>query len=153
MPKGTKIDRYKWVPIADIVIHKEDKSVTVWPDVCHKSTQTGGQFYPSAKAIGNRTKGETIKKLLKETTRDRVPQLSLFSSGKGILKLVSTYVHHVIFFKGLVRNQVNHMCNHLKAFASGSKEFQDSIADHEIGKVLIFLSIVCIVLIASKRRS
>ena len=79
------MDRYKWVPIADIIIHKEDKSVTVWPEVRHKSTQTSGQYYPSARTIDNRVQSETIKKQVKETTtQDRIPQLSLFSSGRGI---------------------------------------------------------------------
>ena len=83
MPRGIKIDQNKWTPITDIIIHREDKTVTAEPETHTRGTQTQGLFYPSQKTITTNKQTETWQKLVKTISQDRVIQLSTYSPGKG----------------------------------------------------------------------
>ena len=83
MPKGTKFDHCKWVPIADVDIPTEDKCVLAQPYIKSQGTQTQGLFYPSAKSITAKKYTEAWQKLIKTSSKDRVLELSAYSPGKG----------------------------------------------------------------------
>ena len=83
MPKGAKVDKNKWVPAADIVTHKADKSVSTEPGVKSCATQTQGIFYHSAKTIAGKKHVEAWKRAARAATRDRVVDVTTFSAGKG----------------------------------------------------------------------
>ena len=83
MPRGAKVNKNKWVPIADIVTHKADKSVSTEPAVKNRGTQTQGIFYHSANTIAGKKYIEAWKRAVRATTRDRVVELTTFSTGKG----------------------------------------------------------------------
>ena len=83
MPRGVKVDKNKWMPIADIVTHKANKSVSTEPVVKNRGTQTQGIFYHSAKTIAGQKHIEAWKRVVRAATRDRVVDLTTFSTGKG----------------------------------------------------------------------
>ena len=83
MPRGAKVDKNKWVPIADIVTHKADKSVSVEPVVKNRGTQTQGIFYHSANTIAGKKHIEAWKRAVRAAARDKAVDLTTFSAGKG----------------------------------------------------------------------
>jgi hypothetical protein len=81
-------------------------------------TQTEGLFFKSARALENETKAEIQAKFQREAGRDRRLQLTTYSPGRGFW-----------------RQQVDHMCSHLKAYAQNSQDFQKAIGQAQMGKV------------------
>ena len=78
------------------------------------STQTYGLYYTSAKAIENKTE-KALK--LDQLSEKRAP-LTAVSAGKGYW-----------------RQQMDHICAHLKAFAQNTPEFRAIVAEPRLGKV------------------
>ncbi|XP_019864273.1 PREDICTED: double zinc ribbon and ankyrin repeat-containing protein 1-like isoform X1 [Amphimedon queenslandica] len=117
-PKGVRIDRHQWVPVADIVVYQEDKEVSAWPDTLSRSTQTQGLFYPSEKTISFKKQADNWQRLVKKVSKDRLANLSVYSPGKGMW-----------------RAQLDHIITHLKAHAASSFDFQDTIGFCRLGKL------------------
>ena len=105
MPRGAKVDKNKWVPIADIVTHKTDKSVSTEPVVKNRGTQTLGIFYQSANTITGKKHIEAWKKTIKAATRDRVVDLTTFSAGKGQRRSFPAAIAENVVFQGLLLSQ------------------------------------------------
>jgi hypothetical protein len=82
-------------------------------------TQTEGLFFKSARALENETKAEIQAKFQREAGRDRRLQLTTYSPGRGFW-----------------RQQVDHMCSHLKAYAQNSQDFQKAIGQAQMGKLI-----------------
>jgi hypothetical protein len=82
------------------------------------ATQTYGLFYTSSKSLEN--KSEKEGKLLKQDKEfmERKPALTAVSAGKGYW-----------------RQQMDHICSHLKAFAQNNSEFRAFIGEPRLGKV------------------
>ena len=83
MPIGVTFDHSKWIPIADVDTPMEDKCILVKTDTRSHSTQTCGQFYPSANTITTKKTSEAWQKLSKTISQDKMLALSLYSTGKG----------------------------------------------------------------------
>jgi hypothetical protein len=77
------------------------------------STQTYGLFYTSSKGIENKVSKERLG-----FTDNKRPALTAISAGKGYW-----------------RQQMDHICAHLKAFAQNNSEFRAVIAEPRLGKV------------------
>lgn len=81
------------------------------------STQTYGLFYTSAKGLENKEDKNGIK-----YDSRKAPLLTAVSAGKGYW-----------------RQQMDHVCAHLKAFAQNNSEFRVLVGEPRLGKVLIKL--------------
>jgi len=84
------------------------------------ATQTYGLYYPSSKRIDNT--GEKMEKSLKieKEYHDKRPLLTAISAGKGYW-----------------RQQMDHICAHLKAYAQNDAEFRASVGEPRLGKISI----------------
>jgi hypothetical protein len=82
------------------------------------STQTYGLFYTSSKGIENQTEKEEKALKLEKDSRDRKPNLTAVSAGKGYW-----------------RQQMDHICAHLKAYAQNNSEFRVAIGEPKLGKI------------------
>jgi hypothetical protein len=78
------------------------------------STQTYGLYYTSSKAIEN-----SAEKVMKnESTDAKRPPMTAVSAGRGYW-----------------RQQMDHICAHLKAFAQNTPEFRAVVGEPKLGKV------------------
>jgi hypothetical protein len=111
-------DCHKWIPVADITTHTEDKMVHVKSETHSRGTQTHGLFYPSDRTITINKQQEKWKNLVKKVSRDRALNLSTHSPGKG-----------------LWRSQLEHIIDHLRAYSSSSLPFQESISHQQLGNL------------------
>ena len=96
-----------------------DASTPVQHKTRSQSTQTEGLFFKSARALQNETKAEIQARSQRESGRDRRLQLTTYSPGRGFW-----------------RQQVDHVCSHLKAYAQNSQDFQKAIGQAQMGKVI-----------------
>lgn len=78
------------------------------------STQTYGLYYTSAKAIENNTE----KALKQETTDRKSAPLTAVSAGRGYW-----------------RQQMDHICAHLKAYVQNTPEFRAVVGEPRLGKL------------------
>ena len=86
------------------------------------STQTYGLYYTSSKGLENKTaKEEKALKIEKEFS-DRKPALTAVSAGRGFW-----------------RQQMDHICAHLKAYAQNNPEFRALVAEPRLGKLNSFI--------------
>lgn len=83
------------------------------------STQTYGLYYTSAKGLENKMDKEEKGMKLDKEFLDRRPALTAVSAGKGYW-----------------RQQMDHICAHLKAFAHNNADFRVLIAEPRLGKVI-----------------
>lgn len=82
------------------------------------STQTYGLFYTSAKGIENKTEKDGKFLKIEQDSRDRKLNLTAVSAGKGYW-----------------RQQMDHVCAHLKAYAQNNSEFRVAIGEPRLGKI------------------
>jgi hypothetical protein len=80
------------------------------------STQTYGIYYTSSKGLEN--KSEKDAKTIDKEFLERRPVLTAVSAGKGYW-----------------RQQMDHICAHLKAFAQNNSEFRVLVSEPKLGKV------------------
>lgn len=79
-------------------------------------TQTYGIYYTSSKGLENKSEEKGLK--LEKDFLDRRPALTSISAGKGYW-----------------RQQMDHICAHLKAFAHNNPEFRALVAEPRLGKI------------------
>ena len=82
------------------------------------STQTYGLYYTSSKAIENKTE-KALK--FEVNSGEKKSLLTAVSAGRGYW-----------------RQQMDHVCAHLKAFAQNTPEFRAVIGEPRLGKVIWF---------------
>ncbi|XP_002740895.1 double zinc ribbon and ankyrin repeat-containing protein 1-like [Saccoglossus kowalevskii] len=99
-----------WLPVATPVSMIPKKGV---------ATQTTGLFYPSNKDLQKKGEMEETMRQVQEAMSDRKPPLSAVSPGKGYW-----------------RQQMEHICSHMKAHAQNHQEFRASIGEPKIGKII-----------------
>ncbi|XP_062503226.1 double zinc ribbon and ankyrin repeat-containing protein 1-like isoform X2 [Corticium candelabrum] len=83
-----------------------------------QGSQTEGLFFKSARALESASKAEEQARSQREAGRDRRLQLTTYSPGRGFW-----------------RQQVEHVCSHLKAYAQNSQDFQKAIGQPQMGKL------------------
>jgi hypothetical protein len=79
------------------------------------ATQTYGLYYTSSKAIENKSE-KALK--LENASGEKKSLLTAISAGKGYW-----------------RQQMDHICAHLKAFAQNTPEFRSVVAEPRLGKI------------------
>ncbi|PIK58542.1 hypothetical protein BSL78_04567 [Apostichopus japonicus] len=89
------------------------------PSMTAVSTQTVGLFYPSNKSLTKKEKEQEEQRLKTEAMSDRKPVLTAVSPGKGYW-----------------RQQMDHICGHLKVHAQNNQEFRNMIAEPRMGKLV-----------------
>ena len=82
------------------------------------STQTYGLFYTSAKSLSE-SSNKSEKLMLDKEFQERRPALTAVSAGKGYW-----------------RQQLDHICAHLKAYSQNNSEFRAVVGEPRLGKVL-----------------
>lgn len=82
------------------------------------STQTYGIYYTSAKGLENKSEKDEKGLKLDREYLERRPALTAISAGKGYW-----------------RQQMDHVCAHLKAFAHNNPEFRAIVAEPRLGKI------------------
>ncbi|XP_022097976.1 double zinc ribbon and ankyrin repeat-containing protein 1-like isoform X3 [Acanthaster planci] len=98
-----------WVPMS--MPHPEPEKITV-------GTQTAGLFFPSNKRLEQQGKGQGDQRILTESAAEKKPVLTAVSPGKGYW-----------------RQQMDHICGHLKAHAQNNQDFRNLIAEPRMGKL------------------
>ncbi|XP_071810525.1 double zinc ribbon and ankyrin repeat-containing protein 1-like isoform X2 [Asterias amurensis] len=81
-------------------------------------TQTAGLFFPSTKKLEQQGKGIGDQKAIMDAMSDKKPVLTAVSPGKGYW-----------------RQQMDHICGHLKAYAQNNQDFRNLIGDPRMGKL------------------
>jgi hypothetical protein len=82
------------------------------------STQTYGLYYTSSKGLDNKYEKEEKNLKIDREYLEKRPPLTATSAGRGYW-----------------RQQMDHICAHLKAFAHNDTEFRALIAEPKLGKV------------------
>ncbi|XP_065882597.1 double zinc ribbon and ankyrin repeat-containing protein 1-like isoform X3 [Dysidea avara] len=108
IPMADLVDTGGWVPLLDTT---EEGPVT-----CEVATQTEGLFYPSSRTI---SKAIAASEVAAVSWAFKKPQIGVFSPGRGYW-----------------RQQLDHVCTHLKAYAQSCTDFQGAIGKPQIGKLL-----------------
>lgn len=83
------------------------------------ATSTVGLFYPSAATIQSQIELETQERSRLEASRDRRPALTAVSPGKGFW-----------------RQQMDHVCSHIRAHAQNNPDFRSTIGEPRLGKII-----------------
>ena len=83
------------------------------------ATSTVGLFYPSATSIQSQFELEAQERSLLEASRDRRPALAAVSPGKGFW-----------------RQQMDHVCSHIRAHAQNNPDFRSTIGEPRLGKII-----------------
>eukprot|EP00057_Strongylocentrotus_purpuratus_P028225 XP_011682699.1 PREDICTED: double zinc ribbon and ankyrin repeat-containing protein 1 [Strongylocentrotus purpuratus] len=99
-----------WVPMT--VPRKEPPKVSV-------STMTAGIFYPSNKGLIKKELEQQEAKVKQDAMSDRKVTLTAVSPGKGYW-----------------RQQMDHVCGHLKAHAQNNTDFRNMIGEPRMGKLV-----------------
>ncbi|XP_063958666.1 double zinc ribbon and ankyrin repeat-containing protein 1-like [Lytechinus pictus] len=99
-----------WVPMT--VPKKEPPKVSV-------STMTAGIFYPSNKELIKKDQEQQEAKAKQDAMSDRKVTLTAVSPGKGYW-----------------RQQMDHICGHLKAHAQNNTDFRNQIGEPRMGKLV-----------------
>jgi hypothetical protein len=81
------------------------------------ATQTYGLYYTSSKAIENKTE-KALKLEAAASAGEKRPLLTAVSAGRGYW-----------------RQQMDHICAHLKAFAQNTPEFRSVVGEPRLGKI------------------
>lgn len=89
------------------------------PEKVTQSTQTVGLFYPSNKSLTKKEKEQEEQRMQVEAMSDRKPVLTAISPGKGYW-----------------RQQMDHICGHLKAHAQNNQDFRNMIGNPRMGKLI-----------------
>lgn len=106
----SRSDSATWVPV----------SVPATPaEMADKATSTVGLFYPSAATIQSQIELETQERSRLEASRDRRPALTAVSPGKGFW-----------------RQQMDHVCSHIRAHAQNDPDFRSTIGEPRLGKII-----------------
>ncbi|XP_038074900.1 double zinc ribbon and ankyrin repeat-containing protein 1-like isoform X2 [Patiria miniata] len=107
------------------VVDKQAKSAWVpmsmprpEPEKLAVGTQTTGLFFPSNKKLEQQGKGQGDQRNLSESTGEKKPVLTAISPGKGYW-----------------RQQMDHICGHLKAYAQNNQDFRNLISEPRMGKL------------------
>ena len=82
-------------------------------------TQTVGLFYPSSQTLQSYLDSEASEKARLESMRDRRLALAAVSPGRGYW-----------------RQQMDHVCSHLRAHAQNNVEFRNIIGEPRLGKII-----------------
>ena len=111
-----------WHPVvrAEVKVEPETEEEIPVIETKTQGTQTDGIFYKSALAIEHLQNKIREKESQREGTK-RNQHLSKVSPGKGFW-----------------RQQMDHICGHLKAYAASSTDFQQAIGHQKMGKVRIY---------------
>ncbi|XP_072032522.1 double zinc ribbon and ankyrin repeat-containing protein 1-like isoform X2 [Amphiura filiformis] len=88
------------------------------PEMETVGTQTVGLFFKSTKGLALEEKVKEDQKALQETMSDKKPVLTAISPGKGYW-----------------RQQMDHICGHLKAYAQNNQDFRNLIGEPRMGKM------------------
>ncbi|XP_077998885.1 double zinc ribbon and ankyrin repeat-containing protein 1-like [Glandiceps talaboti] len=83
------------------------------------ATQTVGLFFPSNKELQKKEESDEMARQIQGAMSDRKPPLSAVSPGKGYW-----------------RQQMEHVCGNLKAYAQNHQEFRSVIGEPRIGKIV-----------------
>ncbi|XP_065833600.1 double zinc ribbon and ankyrin repeat-containing protein 1-like [Oscarella lobularis] len=87
-------------------------------EVRTQGTQTQGLFFKSSRALEAETKAAVEAKMQSEAAKDRRLTLTTFSPGRGYW-----------------RQQIDHVCSHVKAYTQNSLEFQKLLGQPQMGKL------------------
>lgn len=88
-------------------------------ETADKATSTVGLFYPSATTIQAQLEFENQERSRLEASRDRRPALGGVSPGKGFW-----------------RQQMDHVCSHIRAHAQNNPDFRSTIGEPRLGKII-----------------
>lgn len=83
------------------------------------ATSTVGLFYPSATSIQSQFELEAQERSRLEASRDRRPALAAVSPGKGFW-----------------RQQMDHVCSHIRVHAQNNPDFRSTIGEPRLGKII-----------------
>ncbi|EDO34794.1 predicted protein, partial [Nematostella vectensis] len=105
-----RTDSATWLPVSmpTSFAEKEDKA-----------TSTVGLFYPSSQALSAQSELEGTERGRLEASRDRRPALAAVSPGQGYW-----------------RQQMDHVCSHLRAHAQNNPDFRSIIGEPRLGKII-----------------
>ena len=83
------------------------------------ATSTVGLFFPSATSIQSQIEMDAHERTRLEASRDRRPALAAVSPGKGFW-----------------RQQMDHVCSHIRAHAQNNPDFRSTIGEPRLGKII-----------------
>ena len=87
--------------------------------ILYQATSTVGLFYPSSTTIQSQIEFDTQERSRLEASRDRRPALAAVSPGKGFW-----------------RQQMDHVCSHIRAHAQNNPDFRATIGEPRLGKII-----------------
>ncbi|KAM4770741.1 double zinc ribbon and ankyrin repeat-containing protein 1 [Rhinophrynus dorsalis] len=88
-------------------------------DKMDKGTQTVGLFYPSGKLMEKKEMELVMEKEKKEKMSDRKPLVTAISPGRGYW-----------------RQQIDHICAHLRCYTQNNSEFKSLIGSPRMGRII-----------------